>query len=96
LTLCHSGPGWAGAKRFNGNSATQITVGQNVDGRLEIFYVGTDHSLYHNWQNGPNGKNGWNGEVQIDNKWLACQIEVIANEDGRLEFCFIVEPKFQQ
>jgi hypothetical protein len=87
--------GWAGAKRFNGNSATQITVGQNVDGRLEIFYVGTNDSLYHNWQNGPNGKNGWNGEVQIDNKWLACQVEVIANEDGRLEFCFIVEPKFQ-
>ncbi len=66
-----------------------------MDGHLEIFYVGTNDSLYHNWQNGPNGKNGWNGEVQIDNNWLADQVEVVANADGRLEFFFINQPKFQ-
>jgi hypothetical protein len=90
--------GWADAERFHGDSASQITVGKNTDGRLEIFYVGTNGLLYRNWQNGPNGKNGWNGEVAIDEQSLkdsnalACQVEVISNGDGRLEFFYITEP----
>jgi hypothetical protein len=46
------------------NSAKQICVGQNQDGRLEIFYVGTNDRIYHNWQTTPNGNN-WNGEVNL-------------------------------
>jgi len=36
-----------------------ITVGRNQDGRLEVFGVGRDKSLWHNWQTAPN--NGWSG-----------------------------------
>ena len=37
---------WSGETIFPGASAKQITVGQNADGRLEIFYVGTNDALY--------------------------------------------------
>jgi hypothetical protein len=36
-------------------SAKSITVGQTPDGRLEIFYVGTNDDIYHNWQITPMG-----------------------------------------
>jgi len=31
-------------------SAKQIAVDTNADGRLEIFYVGTNNAIYHQWQ----------------------------------------------
>jgi len=34
-------------------------VGNNADGRLEVFVVGQDNSLWHIWQTAPN--NGWSG-----------------------------------
>jgi hypothetical protein len=33
--------------------ARSIAWGQNADGRLELFYAGDNHHLYHNWQNVP-------------------------------------------
>ena len=36
-------------------TAKKIIVGQNADGGLEVFYVGTDDKLYHNAQVKPNG-----------------------------------------
>jgi len=66
---------------FKGDSAKQICVGQNHDRRLEIFYVGTNEKIYHNWQTSPNG--GWAGEAPIGGE--ARQICVGRNHDGRLE-----------
>ena len=37
-----------------------LQVGRNADGRIEVFYIGMDDVLYHNWQLVPNGK--WIGE----------------------------------
>ena len=47
--------GWTGSNRAillaaPTNKAKQIAVGQNNDGRLEIFYIGTDNVLSHDWQ----------------------------------------------
>ena len=33
--------------------ATQIVLAANVDGRLEVFLIGTDGHLYHTWQTSP-------------------------------------------
>ena len=44
-----------------GGSANQIVAITNQDGRLEVFYIGTDTALYHNWQVVAN--DSWNGET---------------------------------
>lgn len=81
--------GWAGEHSFAvnaqsiGDSAQQIAVGQNSDGRLEVFYVGSDNALCHNWQTAPSSTN-WNGESKFANT-SAYNIAVGQNLDGRLE-----------
>ena len=76
--------GWAG-KWPLGGFAVQMTVGANVDGRLEVFYVGTNGLLYHNWQVAPNGT--WHGEVPLGG--AALQAAVARNADGRLELFYV-------
>ena len=44
---------WAGL----GGYAKQIATGNDADGRLEVFAIGGDNAVYHNWQTAPNG--GW-------------------------------------
>jgi hypothetical protein len=78
---------WAGETWFRGNSAKQVAVGRNADGRLEIFYVGTNNDLYHNHQTVPNG-NGWAGETHFANN-SAKQVAVGQNQDGRLEIFYV-------
>lgn len=67
-------------------TATQVAVGQNQDGRLEIFYVGTNSKLYHNWQTLPNGN--WRGETPFPGD-SAKQVAVGKNADGRLEIFYV-------
>ena len=58
--LSHLTPGvtpnaqWQGATLLGG-SAGQIAVGQNMSGRLEIFFTGTSNGLLHNWQQSVSG-----------------------------------------
>jgi hypothetical protein len=40
---------WSGEKLLTG-LAKQITVGQNKDGRLELFHIGLDDHIFHNYQ----------------------------------------------
>jgi hypothetical protein len=54
-----------------GGAAKQIAVGQNVDQngtrtRLELFYVGTDNKIYHNWQLSTDPSASWNGQAVLD------------------------------
>ena len=88
---------WTGETPFSGDSATSIALGQNADGRLELFYVGTDSRLYHRWQTSLGGglsKNGWTGEVlfpgAIDGAkpGSALSVAVGQNADGRLELFY--------
>ncbi len=41
-------------------SGKMVAPESNADGRIEVFYIGIDEVLYHNWQLVPNGK--WIGE----------------------------------
>ena len=79
-----AGGGWSGENSLGG-SAKQIAVGQNKDGRLELFYVGTNNALYHNWQTSAGG--GWSGENSIGGS--AKQIADGQNSDGRLEVFYV-------
>lgn len=38
---------------FGGYAAKRIAAGRNADGRLELFYAGTNDVLYHVWQVAP-------------------------------------------
>src|SRR4051812_47417043 len=77
--------GWSGAVPLGG-LGRYIALGMNADGRLEIFYVGTDNGLYHNWQTAPNS--GWAGETRFSGN-SAKQIAVGSNADGRLEIFYV-------
>ena len=66
-------------------SAKKITVSQNADRRLEVFYIGTNDKLYHNAQVKPNSN--WGGEAPLGG-W-AKQLVVGQNADGRLEVFYI-------
>jgi hypothetical protein len=75
---------WSGETTLGG-LGQQIAVSKNQDGRLEVFYVGTDNRIYHNYQVTPNA--GWNGEVALGG--FAKQIAVAQNQDGRLEIFYV-------
>jgi len=76
---------WAGEEGLGGGGLS-ICVGQNADGRLEIFYIGTNRGIYHNWQT----DTGWSGENRLCG-WLdtALQICVGRNAAGWLELFYI-------
>ncbi len=59
---------------------------RNLGGRLEVFYVGTDNALYHNWQD-PSGRGGWRGEASLGGS--AKQITVGQNSNGSLEAFYV-------
>ena len=75
---------WNGQTALGG-SATQMALGQNRDGRLELFYVTPDGSVCHNWQK--NKPDVWNGEAALGSK--AKQLTIGHNKDGRLELISI-------
>jgi hypothetical protein len=45
------------------NAIGALRASQDADGRLEVFYIGTDNVLYHTWQIVPDG--GWSGEYAL-------------------------------
>jgi hypothetical protein len=64
-----------------------VVVAQNQSETLEIFYVGMNNDLYHNWQTAPNST-AWVGEMRISND-SARQIAAARNVDGRLEIFYV-------
>jgi hypothetical protein len=59
-------------------------VGQNEDGRLEVFVKGKDDELWHIWQDGPGGWSLWDS-LGMPPKGFFDPPVVVQNEDGRLE-----------
>lgn len=63
-------------------------MGNNQDGRLEVFVIGVDERIYHIWQTAPS--NGWsNWNVMGSALDTARAIAVGNNQDGRLEVFII-------
>jgi len=68
-----------GALAFPTGGTTMV----NEDGRLEVFALGTDHSLVHSWQTTPGGSfSGWAAVATAD---AMTSPTVQRNSDGRLE-----------
>lgn len=64
-----------------GGFAKNLAVGINRDARLEIFYIGTDDQVYHDWQTSQDGP--WNGAALFGGS--AQQLCLCHDQDGRLE-----------
>ena len=91
---------WSGVASF-ARTAKALTAGVNDDGRLEIFYTGTDKTLYHDWQttpatlpttatpNAPNNPNPWIGQTLFGKGNKANQVSLGQNSDGRLEIFYV-------
>lgn len=71
--------GWSS---LGGQINTRPVVGNNKDGRLEVFARGIDGALWHIWQTAPG--NGWSGWASLGGG-LTSNPSVISNTDGRLE-----------
>jgi hypothetical protein len=70
------------------NAGKEIAVVNNDDLSLEVFYIGTDNKLYHNWQNGPSGS--WNGESMVGStSKYAKQFTALRHSDGHIEVYYI-------
>lgn len=72
--------GWSHWESFDGK-AKQIAVGNNPDGRLEVFVIGMDDRLWHRWVQGDNTWSGW----QVLAGGVLRQIAVTNGASGRLE-----------
>jgi hypothetical protein len=72
---------------FDNDYATQLSVGTNADGRLEIFYVGTNGDLYHNWLTSTVDMTKWFGETRFPGS-SANYVTALSNADGRLEIFY--------
>lgn len=79
---------WRGIwkKLYGDNDQFQrVWFGTNADGRLEVFGVGTDETVWHTWEEKPNGK--WIGawsRLHTANDKLR-KLAIARNHDGRLE-----------
>ena len=65
--------------------AVQIAVGQNADGRLEVFTVSGQGSVHHCWQGSRGDSGSWTGWAELGSGHVAHNIVVGQNDDGRLE-----------
>ncbi len=85
-----NGPDWGGGisgatAQGLGGFGKELTAIRNRDGRLEVFYVGTNDQIYHNWQVSA-GAN-WNGESSFGGQ--AQQLTLGMDADGRLELFYV-------
>jgi acylphosphatase len=77
---------WASLGNPGATIQSSPSVGQNVDGRLEVFLVGSGGVLWHKWQTAPNA--GWSSWASLSNPPHVNTLTfpfVGRNADGRLE-----------
>ena len=52
---------WGSLWRRSGSAVASFAIGQNQDGRLEVFVITSDTNVYHAWQGWPAGSwSSWN------------------------------------
>jgi hypothetical protein len=69
---------------LGGNIISNPVAGRNVDGRLEVFAVGSDHALYHNFEQAASSSNSWSGISSLGG-YIISDPALASNSDGRLE-----------
>ncbi|HZV36792.1 MAG TPA: hypothetical protein VFB72_19600 [Verrucomicrobiae bacterium] len=76
---------WSGFNTFSSlvSTTAKLSVANWANGVLDLFVIGTDGVLYHNYQTAPNG--GWAGFVSLGGSWQQDTDIGINNEkDGRI------------
>jgi hypothetical protein len=68
------------------SGATDPAIGTNQDGRLEVFYAGTDGLLHHVWENAPGGS--WIGPATYPGTGAFGAPAVIRDSASQLEVYF--------
>jgi hypothetical protein len=75
---------WSTWTFLGGPAPGRPAVASNADGRLEVFFRGSDNALWHIWQTG--GLNPpWSGGERLGTLALSGNPAVARNRDGRLE-----------
>ena len=82
-----AGGAWSAWDNLDGDIGPHsLTVGQNQDGRLEVFAVNTQGALHHIWQVSPGaGWSSWSSLGSPAGLEVSQQLAVGRNQDGRLE-----------
>ena len=75
---------WTGFTGLGGNFIGDPAVARNSDGRLEVFVIGADHALYHNFQQTAGSTTSWSGFTKLGG-YVISNPAVGQNSDGRLE-----------
>ena len=65
--------------------ARRIDIAKNRDGRLELFFIGTNGEIHNTWQVSANGDWGTDKEVLGE---AATELALGQNQDGRLELFY--------
>ena len=95
-TLLHTWQTTPGANWFTGGQGgweplgsgyqiTQVAVGYNYDGRMEVFGVANQGTLLHTWQTTPSGSWVDGGWEPLGSDRYIYNVAVYQNEDGRME-----------
>jgi len=73
---------WTGVISLGGWGLRDFAVAENADGRLEVFALGGDGAIYHQWQTAP-ASTAWSGWAYLGGHDLQ-DVAVARNADGRL------------
>src|SRR6266542_4242417 len=83
-SAAHAAPFSSGVAAQGLMTESSLAVGENADGRLEVFAVGPDRALRHKWQLTPGSSGSWSGWYTLGGVIKAAPV-VATNADGRLE-----------
>jgi hypothetical protein len=75
--------GWVAVTSLGGWGLQDFTVAENLDGRLEVFALGGDGAIYHQWQTAPDSTS-WSGWAYLGGHRLR-GLAVARHGDGRLQ-----------
>src|SRR6266508_3213200 len=80
-SAAHAAPFSSGVAAQGLMTESSLAVGENADGRLEVFAVGPDRALRHNWQLTPGGS--WSGWASLGGV-IVGSTAVARDDNGRL------------
>jgi len=89
--IANSSANWVLNTQLQPNTAAiQIKAGADSSGQLELFYIGTDNKLYHNWQSAPNSL-AWNGQQGLGGSALKIDLgyNIVTIGKYRIELFYI-------
>lgn len=75
--------GWSSLGRPGSYSLGLPARGINLDGRQELFTIGSNGEVWHAWQTTPSGL--WSGWIDFSGTGTSYCVTVASNADGRME-----------